>query len=90
LSKPERSDEITGSAAAIHGIPVSFWRTSRPPFGESDRSITKIVYGAGMEEAFWTKDSQDWKGKSAEEIGQFFSKVEAGTWCCCMMTKKLM
>ena len=31
-----------------------------------------------MEEAFWTKDSQDWKGKSAEEIGQFFSKVEAG------------
>jgi len=90
LSKPERSDEIAGSAAAIHGVTGQYLAYFRPPFGESDRSITKIVYGAGMEEAFWTKDSQDWKGKSAEEIGQFFSKVEAGTLCCCMMTKKLM
>ena len=78
LSKPERSYEIAGSAAAIHGVTGLYPAYFRPPFGESDRSITKIVQAAGMEEAFWTKDSQDWKGKSAEEIGQFFSKVEAG------------
>lgn len=42
----------------------------RPPYGAYDKRVRKIAHSLGFKIAYWTIDSFDWKGISAQEIQQ--------------------
>jgi peptidoglycan/xylan/chitin deacetylase (PgdA/CDA1 family) len=78
LSSTQASSEMSRTNDAIlsaTGIRPQF---ARPPYGEFNDQTLSVFRGLGLENAFWTIDTNDWAGPSVSAIVNEAVKVQPG------------
>lgn len=72
--RSEIEDTSTMIAKATGVRPQLF----RPPYGETDPRIRKDAAAAGMTEVIWTLDTNDWRGRTAEQVARTVGTAKDG------------
>jgi peptidoglycan/xylan/chitin deacetylase (PgdA/CDA1 family) len=78
LTSAQITSELTKTQAAIlaaTGVTPTF---VRPPYGSFDDSTLAVFSSLGLDNAFWTNDTNDWDGKSVSQIVTAATAVKPG------------
>lgn len=78
LTRAELNYEVTGSADAIQKALGERPDLFRPPYGYGSTQVSQVIRVNGMYDAFWTLDTEDWKGNSAQMTAEALRKISNG------------
>jgi peptidoglycan/xylan/chitin deacetylase (PgdA/CDA1 family) len=78
LSESEMASQIRRTQRAIKRATGTAPELFRPPWGETDATVRKVVSGFGLTEVLWDIDSRDWAGASTEEIVEAAGELRDG------------
>ncbi|KAI8803762.1 hypothetical protein BJ742DRAFT_485196 [Cladochytrium replicatum] len=76
LSDDEVRDQIKRNEDLVYNVIGQRMRVMRPPYGNSDRRVHKILKGMGYWSILWTLDTNDWRGY--DPMDTFEKGVEPG------------
>lgn len=67
--------ETTNAIRSATGMEPHFYR---PPYGATNPEIKEVAVGKGMAEVIWSVDTNDWQGKTPEEVAGVVGSAQDG------------
>jgi peptidoglycan/xylan/chitin deacetylase (PgdA/CDA1 family) len=79
LSAEDIGTQIFGTTSAIESAGAPAPTLFRPPYGEANAVVDRVVRQQHLQLITWTIDSNDWRGHSATQIADtVLSQIQAG------------
>ncbi|WP_086564591.1 polysaccharide deacetylase family protein [Streptomyces africanus] len=78
LSQSQIDSEISRTQQAIANAGGGTPKLFRPPYGETNATVTSVAARHGLTQIIWDVDSQDWNGASTEAIVQAAARLTNG------------